>query len=213
MLRFLLGLLVGAALLAGGFVAWSTRAPCLARCGDGTRCDGARCVPAVAATTPTAAAPTTRRKRTRGGPSKSAPSGGAGEPLAPAAPEVTLQPGDEKPVAQGDALGRPEHVDLSQRGDDGRALEQDDLDAVMKPAEGRITGCITTALGDAPLDTARVEVAFRVERDGAVHRMRVTAPQLLQRNGVTRCIRAVVTALRFPASGGASVATYPYEVR
>jgi hypothetical protein len=35
----------------------------------------------------------------------------------------------------------------------------------------------------------------------------------MQRNGLTRCIRGAVTGLRFPNSGGASVVTYPFELK
>jgi hypothetical protein len=115
-------------------------------------------------------------------------------------------------VAQGDALGRPQRIDLTQTGDDGRELSQDDLDRVVHAAEPAILRCITTAVGDAPLD-GKVELGLRVEESGQVSRVRVEAPALLQRQGLTRCIRAVVTPLRFPASGGASVVTYPFELK
>jgi hypothetical protein len=116
-------------------------------------------------------------------------------------------------VTQGDALGRPERIDLSQTGDDARELQQEDLDRTFRPSEPAILRCITDALGDAPLESGKVEVGLRVERSGQVNRVRIEAPQLLQRNGLSRCIRGVVTALKFPASGGASVVTYPFELK
>jgi len=199
MARVLVGVLLGAALIVGGVLAYTRGDGCLGRCAEGTRCADHRCVAAVEPSR--APAPVTkepRRRRRHDGNS-------------PAAPEVKLEPGDEKPVAQGDALGRPERIDLSQP--DGRELSQDDLDAVFHPAQPRIERCITDALGDAPLETGRVEVGLRVERSGDVKRVRVEAPQLLQRRGLTRCVRGVIASLRFPASGGASVVTYPFELK
>jgi hypothetical protein len=200
--RFLLGMALGCALLVGAGVAWRLRTDgCLGRCGDGTRCEHHRCLPFVGAAPAPSPLPKERRHRSRR----------PGD--APAAAEVQLHPGDEKMVAQGDALGRAEHIDLTQAGDDGHELSQEDLDRVMRGAEPAITRCITDAVGDAPLERARVEVGLRVEKQGQVSRVRVEAPALLQRQGVTRCIRGVVTALRFLPSGGASVVTYPYELK
>jgi hypothetical protein len=192
---FLLAMLCGVALAAGGGWLWLHGDPCLGRCADGTRCVEHRCLPPVARAIPAAPAPKDRRRRVR----------------TSAAPEVRLQPGDEKMVAQGDALGRPERIDLSEP--DARELSQDDLDATFHHAQPAIERCITESLDDAPLETGRVEVGLRVEKSGAVSRVRVEAPSLLQQHGLSRCVRNAVTALRFPASGGASVVTYPFELK
>lgn len=203
MFRFALGLLAGLALAAVGGVAYLRVAEgCFDRCGAGTHCEGRRCT-AAADNRPAAPPPTreSRRKKRR------TPAGD------PAAAEQTLKPGDEKMVTQGDALGRPEHVDLTEPGQDGKELSQEAIEQQFRPSESAIIRCITTALGDAPLETGRVEVGYRIERDGSVSRVRVEGPALLQRNGLTACIRRVVTALHFPASGGASVVTFPFEVK
>jgi hypothetical protein len=203
--RILLGFVLGTALLVGGSLVWFRATDgCLGRCGDGTRCEAHRCIAAAASRIVTSAPATQKHRRRRA-------HGGDGLPAA--APEAQLQPGDEKMVAQGDALGRPEHIDLTETGDGPRELSQDDLDQAFRPSEAAITRCITDALGDAPLETAHVEVGMRIERDGKVGRVRVEGPALLQRNGLTRCVRSVVTSIRFPAAGGASVVTYPFEVK
>ncbi|HEX4458838.1 MAG TPA: AgmX/PglI C-terminal domain-containing protein [Polyangia bacterium] len=197
--RILAGLVVGMLLVAGGGALWQRDDPCLGRCGSGTQCKDRSCVVAVAAT-PATPAQKERHRRARRGNGDS-----------PAAPEVHLQPGDEKMRAEGDALGRPEHLDLSEP--DAHELTQEELDQTFHEASPRIEKCITDALGDAPLETGRVEVGLRVEKSGAVNRLRVEAPALLQRQGLTRCVRAAVTALRFPASGASSVVTYPFELK
>ena len=197
-------MVVGVALVAGGAWAWMrTHDGCFGRCGEGTRCTDHKCLatgPAVTIAPPT---DKTHRRRRHG----------AGGALGQAAPELKLQPGDERIVAQGDALGRPDHIDFRQGGDDGHELDQGELDRIMRNAEPEILKCITDAVGDWPLDSGKIEVGLRIERSGQVTRVRVSGPQLLQRNGLYRCVRGVVTALHFPASGGSTVATYPYELK
>jgi hypothetical protein len=197
-MRLVFGILIGAALTAGGGWLWLEHShDCARRCGDGTRCFNGRCIaqgPATAVAPPK----DTRRKKRRS---------------SDAAPELKLAPGDERIVASGDALGRPEHIDLSQPGDDGRELSQDELDSVFRPAQSRITRCMTEAVGDYPLESGKVEVSFRIERSGAVRKVRLTAPQLLMRRGLPTCVREAVTSLHFPASGGANVVTYPFQLQ
>jgi hypothetical protein len=148
----------------------------------------------VCAPTPTVAPPPAKEKHKR---------------ARPAAAEAHLKPGDEKMLAEGDALGRATKIDLSEP--DARELTQEDLDSVFHTAP--IEKCITEALGDAPLETGRVEVGIRVEKSGQVSRVRVEAPALLQHNGLYRCIHGAVASLNFPASGAASVVTYPFELK
>jgi hypothetical protein len=194
--KILIGVLVGVVLAAGGAWLWLRGDACLGRCGAGTICQKERCVAQVAAAAPVAKEKVKRTRR-------------SGD--SPAAPEIKLQPGDEKMVAQGDALGRPEHIDLSEP--DARELSQEDLDQGFRGANSSIERCITDSLGDAPLESGRVEVGFRVEKSGQVSRVRVEAPALLQRQGLTKCIRGAVASLRFPSSGGSSVVTYPFELK
>jgi hypothetical protein len=173
---------------------------CLGRCGDGTRCDDHRCVAAVVSSAAPTPGKEPRRRRHR-----------TGDPGAQ--PEQQLKPGDEKMVTQGDALGRTQHIDLTQAGDDGHELSQEDIDHTMHGGEPAILRCITDALGDAPLEGGKVMVGLRVEGSGQVSKVRVEAPQILQRNGLYRCIHGVTSGLRFPSSGGASVVTYPFELK
>ncbi len=200
MIRTFLGVVLGVALAAGaGWLYLREAKDCIGRCGDGTRCFHGRCIaaapPTTVATTPT----TKKRKRHTGG--------------GPAQPELRLEPGDDRIATTGDSLGRAEHVDLTQGGDDGRELAQEDLDAVFRPAQSAISRCITDAVGDYPLESGKIEVAFRVERSGQVRKVRITAPQLLMRRGFAACVRPIVTGLHFPSSGGANVVTYPVSLQ
>ena len=200
MIRFVLGIVLGVGLAAGGGWLYLQKAKdCVGRCGDGTRCWGGRCIAAAPPTT-VASAPAPKKKKHHG-------AGGGAQP------ELKLEPGDDRSATVGDSLGRAEHVDLTQGGDDGRALEQEDLDAVFRPAQSAISRCITDAVGDYPLESGKIEVSFRVERTGQVRKVRITAPQLLMRRGFVSCVRPLVTGLHFPASGGANVVTYPFSLQ
>jgi len=175
---------------------------CLGRCGDGTRCMESRCVPVVAqATAPTESGKGKRRRRTSLG------NNGIGS----AEPEKKLAPGDDKPTTVGEALGRPEHIDMS-KGDE-KELDQADIDRVWAGAEPQLSRCITEAVADWPLESGKIEVGYRIEKDGSVRKVRITAPALLVKNGLVGCMRGKVTALRFPASGGASVVTFPFALQ
>jgi hypothetical protein len=172
---------------------------CLGRCGEGTRCEKGRCIAAAAPAPPLTQEAKRRRRHDPGGSASAA------------AAEVQLKPGDELVVEQGDALGRPEHLDFTKP--DERELTDEDIDRVVRGAEGDITRCIADAVGDAPLAAGHVELGLRIEKSGSVGRVRVKAPRLMQRNGLTACLRGVATAMQFPASGGASVYTHAYELK
>lgn len=198
MSRFFFGVALGVALALGSAWVYLERGhDCLDRCGNGTKCFDGRCIAAGPATTVATTPTRPTRKHRRSG----------------AAAELKLEPGDERSATAGDALGRAEHVDLTQTGDDGRELEQEDLDAVFHGIQPAISRCITDAVGDYPLESGKIEVSFRVERTGAVHKVRVVAPELLMRRGFYGCVRPLVTGLKFPASGGANVVTYPFALQ
>jgi hypothetical protein len=204
MSKFLIGALLGIGLAVGagfGYQQWHEKNdPCISRCGDGTICDRGHCIPMPA---PVAAAPPPKSKKGR----KRAPTDGA--------PQVQLQPGDTKIVSEGDDIKRPS-TKLDLVADDGAPsdLDQDQLDAIFSPHRDEISNCVVDSVGDAPLEAgAKATVSFRVEPDGSVKRVRLTAPQLMMRNHLMSCVRGIVTALRFPHASGATLATYPFELK
>lgn len=199
------GFSIALVLLGGSAAAvWFGGDPCLWRCGDGTECKARACVGKAAAPSAPLAAPATKRGRKR------APNSGDGA-LDPARPEVQLKPGDEKMVTQGDALGKSERIDFA--APDAKELSQDDIDATLARGNPAIERCITDALGDVPLESGRVIVGFRVEASGKVSRVRTEAPSVMQQHGLHRCVKAAVQSWTFPASGGGSVVTTPFELR
>ena len=200
-----IGLVVGASLGAGGlWLVGRGQDGCGGRCGTGTRCEHGTCLSAATGTAQDSAPRDPKRRR-----------GGSAHARA-AQGELKLQPGDEATRAEGDALGRPEHITFAPGESDpasSKELSQDDIDRVFDPGNPQISRCITEAVGDYPLERGKVKVGVRIDGSGAVTKVRVEAPQLLLRQGLYRCVRSVATGLRFPASGGATVVSYDFELR
>jgi hypothetical protein len=216
---FLLGLVV-AALAFGGYVTWK---------------QGQRPL-APAKVTPDAGTPVKeaheRKKRRRRGATRVARSEGASAPNGPSSgsgprapapspsvdsePEpVKLSASDLKLVSQGDDLSRPDVIHLGDATDDSGSheLSQDDIDARFRAKEETILDCISRARPDE--DTyvpGRVTVKFRIQRTGNVRGVRVEAPAILQRGGLTGCVKGVVGGLRFPPSNGSQVVSYPFSL-
>ncbi|HEY2904097.1 MAG TPA: AgmX/PglI C-terminal domain-containing protein [Polyangia bacterium] len=212
---FLLGLLV-AGLIVGGYLFWKQRESALR----------------VASPAPDAGAAAhdngkDRKKRRRRGATRLARGGDDGAPaherraapapMAAAEPEpepVKLSAADLKLVSQGDDLSRPDVVHLDLSDDSGsRELDQEDIDSRFRAKEEAILGCISHARPDEETFVpGRVTVKFRIQRSGNVRGVRVEAPAILQRGGLTGCIKSVVGALRFPPSNGSQVVSYPFSL-
>lgn len=207
---FLLGLVV-AAIAFGGYVWWKERA-------------GSKST-SVVKETRDGGAPTKKKRRRARGASRLARAGGSGqgatritqapEPEAEPEPEpVRLSAADLKVVGQGDDLGRPDvlRLDMSDV-KETRELTQDDIDGRFRAEEDAILGCISSARPDPETYVpGRVTVKFRIQRTGTVRGVRVDAPAILQKGGLYGCIKGVVGRLRFPASGGSQIVSYPFSL-
>ncbi|HEY5089494.1 MAG TPA: AgmX/PglI C-terminal domain-containing protein [Polyangia bacterium] len=211
---FMLGLVV-AALAFGGYVYWK---------------EGQRPV-APAKLAADASAPVKeareKKKRRRHGAMRVARNEGAGSPSAGAAPHappppienepepIKLSAADLKLVSQGDDLSRPDVIHLGDATDDSGSheLTQDDIDARFRAKEETILSCIARARPDEETYVpGRVTVKFRIQRTGNVRGVRVEAPAILQRGGLTGCVKGVVGGIRFPPSNGSQVVSYPFSL-
>lgn len=159
-----------------------------------------------------------KRKRARGATrvarTGSAPTDMAGYEPEPEPEPIRLSPADLRPVAQGDDLSRPDVIKMD-LGDtrESRELTQDDIDAQFRGEESAILECINSARPDQETYVpGRVTVKFRIQRTGTVRGVRVEAPAILQKGGIYGCIKKVVGGLRFPASGGSQIVTYPFSL-
>jgi len=167
------------------------------------------------------AGPPAKKKRKRRGATRVARAGSPVDraDIAAVEPEpepepVKLSAADLRTVGQGDDLSRPDVIKMD-LGDntETRELTQDDIDARFRGQEGAILECIMSARPDQETYVpGRVTVKFRIQRAGTVRGVRVEAPAILQKGGLYGCIKKIVGGLRFPASGGSQVVTYPFTL-
>jgi hypothetical protein len=160
-----------------------------------------------------------RKRRRRHGATRVARADGPGDGAGSAGenePEpVKLSPSDLKLVSQGDDLSRPDviHLGDATNGSGSRELGQDDIDLRFRAKEEAILDCISHARPDEETYVpGRVTVKFRIQRTGNVRGVRVEAPAILQKGGLTGCVRGVVGGLRFPPSNGSQVVSYPFSL-
>lgn len=203
-------------------------------CSTGTKCAAGLCVVAV---TPPQPVPKKRvwRRTTAGGSVGSSGTGmavpGGNVPLAtidstspsepqqaaapsepPPPPPPPLRPEDRKLLAVGDKLTGTEVLNLAEAQNGAeRELTQEDIDAVFRPKQAAVIGCIDDARGEAQLD-GQITVAFRIRRGGDVAGVRVEAPAYLIHHGLLDCTRRLVQGLRFPVSTKAQIVTYPFSL-
>lgn len=229
MRNFVLGFLLAAALAAAGYYHFHLIPepdPCRV-CSTGTRCAAGLC---IVATTP--AAPVSKKRPVRSRPAGSSaantaaatpstagtadPGSATASPPSepeppPPPPPPPLRPEERKLVSAGDKLTGTETINLAESGGGDHELSQEELDAVFRPRQSRIIGCIDEARGEAQLDS-QITVAFRVQRTGKVSGVKVEAPAYLMNHGLYACIRGIVLGLSFPASTKAQIVTYPFSL-
>jgi hypothetical protein len=142
-----------------------------------------------------------------------APSGGRHPAIAEPAP-VKLRAADLKMVWQGEDLSRAETMRLDFSKDEGgRELSQDEIDARFRTKEDAVLACVARARPDEyTFVPGRVTVRFRIQRTGVVKGVQVEAPVILQKGGLTGCIKGVLGTLRFPASNMGQVITFPFSL-
>ncbi len=95
----------------------------------------------------------------------------------------------------------------------GHELSQDEIDTRFRSKEDAVLACVARARPDEyTYVPGRVTVRFRILRTGAVKGVQVEAPVILQKGGLTGCIKGVVGGLRFPASNMGQVISYPFSL-
>jgi len=147
------------------------------------------------------------------GPSPSAPSAGGERRAAPEPAPVKLRPGDLKMVWQGDDHLQAETMRLDMSNDNGHDLTDNEIDARFRTKEDAVLGCIARSRPNEETDVpGRVTVKFRILKTGAVKGVQVEAPVILHKGGLTGCIKNVLGSLKFPASNGGQVVSFPFSL-
>jgi hypothetical protein len=208
-MRFFLGVILGAFLGGAGVYGWLEQ-PWQAWLADDQ-------VATLDAGVETASSdqPGKQRKRRRGRRAGAGAEGGGVEGGADEVAEVeipTLTEADRALVWKGDAVALPpRQIDMSSDSE-SRPLDSGEINSVLKARSGPMIDCIAQARGEAELD-ARIQVEMLVNGDGQATKMRVRAPAYLFAHGFHACARKAMLGLRFPATGGHTVVSAPYDLR
>lgn len=139
---------------------------------------------------------------------------GPAQPAAPDIPERKLTAAELRSMSKGDDLSKPDVLRLDMaNGAAAEELSQDEIDDRFRARQDAILDCIDKARPDAnTFVPGRVNIQFRIQRTGQIRGVRVEAPAILQQGGLYGCVKDVVLGLRYPASGGSQVVTYPFEL-
>lgn len=189
--RFVLGLLVGAVVGAGGTYAalerpWGASAAAVSTPDAGP--------------TPEPVAkkrPGKRKKR------RAARSADDGPPV--------LTDADRKLVWKGDAVALPARsVDMGS-GAEARSLSPNEINDVLRSSSAAIQECIADAAGEAELKSS-ITLELLVTGDGLVTKVRMRAPAYLFDHGFQPCARRAAKNLRFPSTGAPTVVTAPFDL-
>lgn len=115
-------------------------------------------------------------------------------------------------VWRGEAVALPpRQVDFGEGGG-GRPLDGGEINQVIRGQSERMLACIAEARGLARID-ATLLVKMLVDGGGKVVKMRARAPAYLFEQGFYPCASKAARAMRFPATGAATVIEAPYELR
>lgn len=125
-------------------------------------------------------------------------------------PELTAA--DNKAVWKGQAVKLPaKSVDFEAGGGDARSLSPAEINGVIQSGSEPVLACITKSRGNAMLE-ATVVLKMLVDGSGNVTRVGVKAPAYLFAHGFLACATSAAKKLRFPAVGGHTVVSAPYDL-
>jgi hypothetical protein len=124
---------------------------------------------------------------------------------------IALTDADRRLEWRGDAVSLPPRtLDLG-GGDDGRPLDDGEIQGGIARGSGPVIGCIKDATAGAAI-SAEVTVQMLVGADGKVGKVRVRAPAWLHQHGLLACARRAARSMGFPATGAPTVVTAPYHL-
>jgi hypothetical protein len=136
--------------------------------------------------------------------------GGAPEPYE-VDEQITLTDADRRLEWRGEAVALPKRtIDLGS-GDDGRPLDDGEIQSGIARGSGPMIGCIKEATSGASL-SAEVTLQMLVGANGKVDKLRVRAPSWLHAHGLLACARRAARSMLFPATGAPTVVTAPYHL-
>jgi hypothetical protein len=147
------------------------------------------------------------RRKARGG----GGGGGAQEPFE-VDEAIVLTDADRRLEWKGDAVALPPRtLDMAGGGDEGRPLDDGEINGGIAGGSSPVIGCIKDATAGAAI-AAEVTVQMLVGADGKIAKVRVRAPAWLHDHGLLACARRAVRSMPFPATGAPTIVTAPYHL-
>ena len=147
-----------------------------------------------------------KRRRRRGKASANNPDG-----LQAIDERVQLSAADRKMVWRGPAVAKSKQAVDFQSAGESRSLTQGEINGGIGPGQNKLGRCIADARGQAEL-AAKITLKFLVAGQGRATKVRVRAPSYLLKHGLYECASRAVKSMRFPATGGETVVTLPFDL-
>jgi hypothetical protein len=124
---------------------------------------------------------------------------------------VQLGDADLAMVWKGDAVELPPREVDMESGAEARSLSGGEINQVIRGSSQAVSDCLTSAAGNAEIK-AQITLKLLVDGSGRVKKVRTRAPAYLFAHGLNACIRGAAFDLSFPATGGHTVVTAPYDL-
>jgi hypothetical protein len=124
---------------------------------------------------------------------------------------VVLTDADRAMVWKGDAVELPPREVDMESGAEARSLSGGEINQVIRGSSQAVSDCLTSAAGNAEIK-AQITLKLLVDGNGRVKKVRTRAPAYLFAHGLNACIRGAAFDLSFPATGGHTVVTAPYDL-
>jgi hypothetical protein len=125
------------------------------------------------------------------------------------APQLT--PADTKLMWKGQAVKLPTKSVDFEGGDDARSLTPAEINSVIQGSSAPVLSCITSSRGNAMLE-ATIVLKMLVDGGGKVTKVGVKAPAYLFAHGFLACATSAAKKMRFPGVGGHTVVSAPYDL-
>jgi hypothetical protein len=169
--------------------------------------------PVVMITNDAGVAKPVKKKRTRprpsGTPALQTSDGELDEPEAPRL--AALGPADRALEGRGDEVALPARTVDMAGGGEARGLADGEIKRVLDSDGGGIKDCVVQGATNTDLH-ATITVELLVDGHGKITRSRIEAPRYLLEHGLLACTRRALGRMHFPATGGATIVTFPIKL-
>lgn len=125
--------------------------------------------------------------------------------------QIVLTDADRRMEWRGDSVALPPRAIDMGGADEGRPLDDNEIQGGIAAGSGPVIGCIKDATAGAAV-SAEVTVQMLVGADGRVTRVRVRAPAWLHEHGLLACAKRAARSMPFPGTGAPTIVTAPYHL-